>query len=453
MRKLVNRVSFAFFFCLIGLSATAQENVVDEVVWIVGDESILKSQVEEQRIRMQYENERINGDPYCVIPEQIAIQKLFMHQAKLDSISVGDPQVIQQVEARMNYFISQTGSKEKLEEYMNKPLSQIREDMAEVVREQGTVQEMQRKLVGDVKTTPSEIRRFFSKLPDDSIPFIPTQVEAQIITIQPKVPQEEIDNIKSRLREYTDRVNKGETEFSTLAILYSEDPGSARMGGELGFMGRGQLVPEYANVAFNLNDTKKVSKIVESEFGYHIIQMIEKRGDRINTRHILLKPKVAEKDVKDALVKLDSLRNDLSEAKFTFDEAAQYVSQDKDTRNNKGIMVNSETGTTKFEMQQLPQEVAKVISKMAVGETSKPFRMVNEKQGKEVVAIVKLKSRVEGHKANMSDDYQALKAIVENRKKAEMIDSWIRKKQRETYIRIKDGWRNCEFQYDGWIVK
>ena len=451
MRKLTRVIGLVFLMVIPVLSVVAQDNVVDEVVWIVGDDAILKSEVEEQYRNLQYEGQKIDGDPYCVIPEQIAIQKLFLHQAKLDSISIPESQVIQQVEARMNYFIANIGSKEKLEEYFNKPLSQIREELTDMVREQGTVQEMQRHLVKDIKITPSEVRRYFSDLPIDSIPYIPTQVEVQIITINPKIPQQEIDNIKARLREYSDRVMKGEADFSTLAIMYSQDPGSARMGGELGFMGRGSLVPEYANVAFNLNDPKKVSKIVETEFGYHIIQLIEKRGDRINTRHILLKPEVAQKDIADAVSRLDSLKMDINAKKFTFEEAAQYISQDKDTRNNSGLMVNQESGTTKFEMRNLPQEIAKVVDGMAVGDISAPFTMINQKRGKEVVAIVKLKSRTEGHKANISDDYQALKSIVENAKQHELIQEWIKKKQKETYIRIKEGWRNCEFKYDGWV--
>ena len=453
MRKFSSVLLLTLFFSLTGVSLHAQNNIIDEVVWVVGDEAILKSQVEEQYRSMQYDGQKIDGDPYCVIPEQIAIQKLFMHQAKLDSITVSDAQVFQEVERKLNYFIANIGSKEKVEEYFNKPMSELREEMAEMVREQGIVQEMQRQLVKDIKITPSEVRRFFSGLPSDSIPYIPTQVEVQIITINPKIPQQEIDNIKARLREYSERVTKGETEFSTLAILYSEDPGSARMGGELGFMGRAQLVPEYADVAFNLNDPKKVSKIVETEFGYHIIQLIEKRGDRINTRHILLKPKVSEKELNNSIVRLDSLRNDITSGKFKFEEAAQFLSQDKNTRNNQGLMVNSENGTTKFQMSELPQEIAKVVNTMNAGDISQPFIMMDQKKGKEVAVLVKLRSRVEGHKANMSDDFQALKAIVEQNRREDLIENWIRKKQKETYIRIKDGWRNCDFKYDGWIKK
>ena len=426
MRKFSSVLLLTLFFSLTGVSLHAQNNIIDEVVWVVGDEAILKSQVEEQYRSMQYDGQKIDGDPYCVIPEQIAIQKLFMHQAKLDSITVSDAQVFQEVERKLNYFIANIGSKEKVEEYFNKPMSELREEMAEMVREQGIVQEMQRQLVKDIKITPSEVRRFFSGLPSDSIPYIPTQVEVQIITINPKIPQQEIDNIKARLREYSERVTKGETEFSTLAILYSEDPGSARMGGELGFMGRAQLVPEYADVAFNLNDPKKVSKIVETEFGYHIIQLIEKRGDRINTRHILLKPKVSEKELNNSIVRLDSLRNDITSGKFKFEEAAQFLSQDKNTRNNQGLMVNSENGTTKFQMSELPQEIAKVVNTMNAGDISQPFIMMDQKKGKEVAVLVKLRSRVEGHKANMSDDYQALKAIVEQNRREDLIENWIR---------------------------
>ncbi|MDL2306229.1 peptidylprolyl isomerase, partial [Bacteroides sp. OttesenSCG-928-D19] len=256
-----------------------QDNVIDEVIWVVGDDAILKSDVEEARLNAQYENRRFDGDPYCVIPEELAVQKLFLHQAKLDSVDVTESEVIQRVERMTNHYIDVIGSREKMEEYFNKTATQIRESLRENVRDGLTVQKMQQKLVGDVKVTPSEVRRYFNGLPDDSIPYIPTQVEVQIITQQPKIPVEEIEDVKRRLREYTDRVHAGEIEFTTLARLYSEDKGTGSKGGDLGFMGRGELVPEYANVAFNLQDPTKVSKIVESEFGFHIIQLIEKRGD------------------------------------------------------------------------------------------------------------------------------------------------------------------------------
>ena len=434
MRKLTDWLLFFVLAVAVSLPVFADDddNVIDEVVWVVGDEAIYKSEVEEQYRQMQYDGQRIDGDPYCVIPEQLAVQKLFLHQAKLDTITVPDATVFQQVEARINYLIANIGSKEKMEEYFKKPVTEIREELANIIRDQGTVQEVQRTLVKDVKITPAEVRRFYNQLPSDSIPYIPLQVEVQIITLNPKVPQQEIDNVKARLRDFSDQVNRGERDFSTLAVLYSEDRGTAMMGGEMGFVSKSNLVPEFADVAFNLNDPKKVSKIVETEYGYHIIQLIEKRGDRINVRHILLRPHVSEKDITDALERLDSLRTDLVDnKKFSFDEITQFVSQDKDTRNNKGLMVNPQTGNPKFEMGQLPQDVAKVVADMQVGDISKPFVMTDERKNKEVVAIVKLKSRIEGHKANMSDDYQTLKAIVEEKKKTEILNEWLAKKQNE----------------------
>lgn len=437
------------------VSTIAQDNVIDEIVWIVGDEAILKSDVENTRLELQIEGQRLNGDPYCIIPEQMAVQKLYLHQAQLDSITVGDAQVLQYVDSWINNAISQVGSKEKLEEYLNKPLTQIREERRELVKEQQIVRSMQQKIVGNIKLTPGDVRRFYSQLPQDSLPYIPTTVETQIITIEPKISLEETDRIKERLREFTERVNKGETEFSTLARLWSEDTNSAIRGGELGFLGKGELLPEFAAVAFSLNDPKKVSKIVETEYGFHIIQLIEKRGDRINVRHILMKPKVSNQELQEATLRLDSIANDIREGKFSFEDAAAYISYDKDTRNNKGLMVNSKEtsnnyGTARFEMQELPQEVGKVIYNMNVGDISKPFTMINTKR-KEVVAIVKLKARTEGHKANLSDDYQALKKIVENQKREEILSKWIKKKQKETYIRINDNWKNCDFQVDGWV--
>lgn len=453
MKKLVN-FKFVVLFALLMLTGSVmygQDNVIDEVVWVVGDEAILKSDVEEARMNAQYEGRKFEGDPYCVIPEELAIQKLYLHQAVLDSIEVSESEVLQRVEMMTNQYIQMIGSKEKMEEYFNKTATQIREAMRENVKNGLTVQKMQQKLIGDIKITPAEVRRYFKDLPQDSVPYIPTQVEVQIITSQPKIPLDEIEEVKRRLREYTDRVNKGEMDFSTLALLYSEDKGSAMRGGEIGFKGRGELVPEYANVAFNLQDPKKVSKIVESEFGFHIIQLIEKRGDRINTRHILLKPKVNEKDLTSARARLDSIADDIRNNKFSFDEAASIISHDKDTRNNHGLMPNPQTNTSKFEMQQLPQEIAKVVDGMNVGEISKAFTMVNEKDGKEVCAIVKLKSRINGHKATITDDYQNLKEIVMDKRREEMLEKWIVEKQKHTYVRINDNWKNCAFKYPGWI--
>ena len=440
-------LTISLFLTAMGYLMTAQNNIAEEVAWIVGDEAIYKSDIEKQYQQLQYERTPIDGNPYCVIPEQIAIDKLFLHQAKIDTIEVPNSTVQQSVDARINYFIANLGSKEKVEEYFRKPIPEIREQLMNTVRDQYTIQQVQSSLTKNVKATPSDVRKFYNSIPKDSLPLIQKQVEVEIITINPIIPQQEIDEVKSRLRDYAQRVNNGESDFSTLALLYSED-GSAMSGGEIGFKSRNDLVPEYANVAFNLNDPKKVSKIVETEFGYHIIQLIEKRGDRINTRHILLKPKVNQKDLDSAVVKLDSLRKDILANKYTFEQAALYVSQDKDSRNNKGLMMNPQTHTTLFEMADLPDEIGKVVDKLQVGEISEPFIAINKSNNRQQVAMVKLVRRIEAHKADLAEDFQVLKDMYENKRKAEIIDEWVKEKQKKTYVHISEGWRNCEFKYN-----
>lgn len=426
------------------------DNIIDEVVWIVGDEAILRSEVEEERLRAQYEGVEIAGNPYCVIPEQLAVQKLFLHQADLDSIVVGESTVSKQVDMRMNYYISQIGSKEKMEEYFRKPSAEIREEMMTTVKNQMIIQQMQTKLTENIKPTPAEIRRFYASLPQDSIPVIPAQVEVQILSFEPSVPIAEIERVKSTLREFTERVSSGKADFGMLARLYSEDTESAKRGGELGFVGRGQLVSSFADVAFNLIDPKRVSRIVQTEYGYHIIQLIEKKGDRINCRHILLRPKTSAEDKINALQKLDTIAQQIRDTTITFETAVLRYSQDKDTYMNAGVMMNPNTGSSKFEYQDLPPEVARQIYSMSVGEISEPFVMMDPSKNKEVCAIVRLRSKVEVHKANLSDDFQMIKSMLENKQGGEYIHNWILQKIKQTYIHIDPQWKSCEYQYPGW---
>ena len=438
--------------------ATAEEpkivekSIVDEVIWVVGDEAILKSDVEEARLQAEQEGAKWNGDPDCVIPEQIAVQKLFLHQAAIDSIEVTESEIMQEVEAQISYWTQMVGSKEKLEEYKKQSIAQMRNELHDTMRDRKMAEEMRKELVKDIAVTPAEVRRFFKDLPEDSIPYVATEVEVQIITQTPKIEQEEINRVKDQLREFTDRVTKGETQFSTLARLYSEDPGSARQGGELGYTGRGTLDPAFANVAFNLTSPNKVSKIVESEFGFHIIQLIDKRGDKINCRHILLKPVVSDSSITKSLARLDSIRNDILAEKFTFDEGASYISDDKDTRNNKGLMANVKdmSRTSRFKMDELPPEVARAIDTLKIGGISAPFQMINAR-GKTVCAIAKLKNRVEGHKATITEDFQVMKAVVENKRRMEKLHQWVCDKIKATYVRINERYKDCKFEYQGWV--
>lgn len=448
------KILFFFFSVLAVPHVVAQNNVIDEIVWVVGDEAILKSEVEEYRKDILMQNQRIEGDPYCFIPEQLAIQKLFLDQAKLDSIEVQESQVSRELEFQINNMVSSIGSIERLEEYFGKNLAAIREDVRVQIREQQLIQGVQQKHFGDIQLTPSEIRKFYNNLAQDSLPFIPTTMEVQIITAEPKIPLAETDRVKDQLREFTEQITSGEREFSTLALIHSEDPSAIR-GGEMGFAPPSNYVPEFASAAFALNDPSKVSNVVETEYGFHIIQLIERRGEMANFRHILLRPKVPKESLDTALVRLDSIRTGILEEKITFDDAATYLSADKETRNNMGIMVNGtagsmNAGTPRFALNELNQDIAKIAGEMKTGEVSEPFIMRNDK-GREVAAMVKITTRNEGHRANINNDYQIIKQMAENDRQQEMVDEWLKKKIGQTYVRIDPDWRSCEFQYNGWL--
>ena len=434
--------------------APANENsIIDEVVWVVGDEAILKSDVEAMRIQGEMEGMKWNGDPDCIIPEQLAVQKLFLHQAALDSIEVTESDVSQSVDQQINYWINNAGSREKLEEWKKMTVKQMKESLRDDFRNHQLIEKMKSNLVKDIKVSPADVRRYFEKMPQDSLPLIPTEVEVEIITQAPRIAPEEINRIKNELRDYTERVTKGETSFAALARLYSEDPGTARQGGEFDdYVGRGMLDPAFASVAFNLTDPKKISKIVESEYGYHIIQLIDKRGDKIKVRHILRVPRVSPEALEKAENRLDSIADDIRANKFTFEAAASYLSDDKDTKNNNGLMANqSEDGfTSKFRMRDLPTEIARVVDTLKVGEISKSFRMVNSK-GKTVCVIAKLVNRIDAHRATITEDFQAMKAIVQSKRRADFLKDWVQKKIKTTYIRINDKYKNCNFEYEGWV--
>lgn len=436
------------------VAAIPETSIVDEVIWVVGDEPILKSDVEAMRLQAEAEGNRFKGNPDCTIPEQIAVQKLFLHQAAIDSIEVTESEVMQGIDNQIERWVQMVGSQEKLEEYQNKTMAQIRNDIHDEYKNTLMVQQMRQKLVEDVTVTPSDVRNYFKGVSEDSIPFVPTEVEVEIITLQPRISMEETNRVKDKLREYTDRVNKGETTFATLARFYSEDPGSARKGGELGYMGRGMLDPAFANVAFNLTDPKKVSKIVESEFGFHIIQLIDKRGDRVNCRHILLKPQVSAEAIEQVKERLDSIGDDIRGGKFSFEEGATFISDDKETRNNHGLMSYFDRETdvlsSRIQMKNLAPEVARAVDTLKVGEVSKAFTMINDK-GKLVGAIVKLRNRIESHKATITEDFQVLKNVVLAKRREDVLHEWLSDKIKHTYVRMNDRYKDCEFEYQGWI--
>lgn len=449
-------MNFIRNFCLVAalafsVGAQSQSNIIDEVIAIVGDKAILKSDIERQYQQMLMEGVNFSGDLKCHLLEQSLVAKLMVNQAILDSVTVNEVQVNSEAESRITYFINQIGSKEKVEEYFGKSVLQIKNDQKVAIREQMYSQKMNGEITKNIAATPSEVRLFYKNLPTDSLPMISTKYEIKQIVIKPVVDQKEIDRLKSQLRDFQTQVNEGR-DFATLAVLYSEDPGSAANGGDLGWMSRGQLVPEFANVAFNMQEVGKVSKVVETEYGFHIIQLIEKKDDRIHVRHILMKPQVNQKSMQAALFKLDTISKGIAQSKYTFEMAAQIYSDDKDSRMNGGSMVNYSDQSSRFEISAIPTEINKAIQGLQEQQISKTFKMVDDK-GKDVFKIVKLDKKLPPHRANLTDDYQVIQNLLLAQKKREAIDTWIGKRQAETYIRINQSWSNCEWQYKGWNVK
>lgn len=424
-------------------------DVIDEIVWVVGDEAILRSDIEKQIVQSKYEKIDITGDPYCIVSEQIAVRKLFLHQAVLDSIEASESNVNMQVDARMNEVIAQVGSEEKVAEYYGKPIKALKEELKEQAREQMKVQQVQRNLVAEKKITPSEVRKYFEKNQSTELPIVPTKVEIEILAIQPVIKREQTEELKEKLRQYKKRIEDGDASFSMLATLYSDDVASARNGGTLGFMGKGQLVAPFANELFSMSHAGQISKVVETEYGLHIIEFLERRGDKINCRHILLKPKVSLEDRQKTNTKVDSIANLIREGKIKMGDAVAMYSTDKDTRNNGGLMENMRDGSSWFEYQALPSDISRVAYNMNVGEISRPF-FYEDSKGHEVCAIIRLKSKIEQHRANMQQDYSLMKKIVSEASNQKTLEEWIAQKQAETYTRISPDLKGCTWTYPGW---
>lgn len=427
----------------------AQKNVVDKIVAVVGEEIILKSDIENAFLQEQGRGLISSSSDFkSELLEQQLIQKLLMAQAQVDSISVTEEEVENALSSQIDYFISNIGSQERLEKYFGKSLQEIKDDMRSPMREKLITEQMQQKIVEKIRTTPSEIRNYFKKIPKDSLPDMPDRFELQQIVLQPNISDAEKERVRERLREFRDKILKGEESFNTLAVFYSEDKESATRGGELGYYSRNSLDPAFAEAAFNLKPGK-ISKIVESEFGFHIIQLIDRQGDKINVRHILLQPKVSEEEKEEALHRLDTIRQYITDGKMTFEEAAYYFSSDKKTRNNGGLFADPMTSEARIARADIPAEMAREVNRLKTGEISEPF--ISWTQGKEEYKIVKVKAFYPKHKANLDDDWQNFELQLTREKQMEKLEKWIKEKQSTTYIHIDENYRNAKFRYDGWI--
>ncbi len=448
MRKIASIL--LLFILLLDISHSfAQEQVIDEVVAVVGANYILASEVETQYL--QYREQGAVADARalrCRIFEDLLFQKLMLNQAELDSVAITDEMVNQTMDARFRYYIQQFGSQEKMEKFYKKSLLEIREDFRSVVKQQLMVDEVQQSLVKDIKVTPAEVRRMFNELPKDSVPMIEKEYEIGRIVKEPAISKEEMEATRDRLKALRERILNGEN-FNALAVLYSEDPGSSKKGGEIGFVGRGQLYPEYEAASFQLK-RGEISDIIKTKAGYHIIQLIERRGEQINTRHILLMPKVSEEEINKASKLLDSLSVLIRDKKLTFEEAALKYSDDPGKING-GLIVNPNSGNTRFPAAQLDPKVQSVVEKLKTGEVSRPIALLND-EGKQTLQLLYLANQTIPHRANLKEDYNEIQEWALNKKKGEVIDKWLSDKISKTYFRISEAYQDCTFMHD-WEVK
>lgn len=443
-------VLFIFSLVLIlsqNINVFAQEMIIDQVVGIVGDNMILLSDIEKQYQQMRAQGYTSKGDAKCEIFEDFLSQKLLVAQAKIDSVQVSSGEVELQLNNRMDFFIEQIGSEEELEAYFNKTIIEIKEDLRDAIKEQMVTQKMQGEIIGEVKVTPSDVKEYFNSLPKDSVPIINSQLEIKEIVLHPDYSDEAIFSVKERLLDLRKRILDGES-FATLAVLYSED-GSATRGGEIGFMGKGELDPEYAKTAFGLKKGG-ISTIVESEFGYHIIQLIDRKDDKVNTRHILIKPRISPVAITNAKSKLDSLSLVIKKDSISFERAALIYSQDKKSRMSGGVRINQKNLTTRFAPDDFAPAEYYVLRDLAEGEISKPYESIDE-TGKKVYKIVKLVKRYEPHVANLKSDYDFLKESAIQSIKEKKLQNWLNEKIESTYVRIDDGFKKCEYQNKGWL--
>lgn len=428
------------------LPVKAQDKVIDEVVAVVGSHPVLYSDVEVQFMQMKAQTTVADAAAArCQIFEQLLFQKLLLYQAEVDSIVVDDEQVNATLDQKLRYYIQQFGSQEKLEDFYDKSILEIKEEFREPIREQMLSEQVQRKITESIKITPTEVKKFFEKIPADSIPVIPMKYEVAQIVKEPDVSAEELSASREKITALRNRILKGE-KFSTLAVLYSEDPGSASKGGELGFFGRGDMAPEFEAAAFSLKNKEDMSEVIRTKFGFHIIQLIERRGELINARHILIIPKVSPLDLLKAKNELDSISGLIAKDSISFEKAALKFSDDPGKVNN-GLLINQASNNSVFPADQLDPKIFFVIDKLDVGSVSAAVPYSTE-DGTSAYRILKLVSRTQPHKATLKDDYDQIQEWALNEKKGKAVAKWIADKSKTAFIRIDDKYKNCTYQYN-----
>jgi len=446
MIRLHYLILLVFILCM--PDVTGQRKIVDEVVAVVGDKRILYSDIEQNYLQMKAQGESLDENAKCGILENLLIQKLLLNQSEVDSIEVTESQVEGELDSRMQYFVNAMGSEEKLQDYFKKSILEIKEDLRDEIRQLLLTNQMRAKITEGISVTPSEVRNHFKSLPEDSLPYINAEVEYNQILIHPKSNEPAIIEVREKLLNIRERIQKGES-FATLAVIYSEDPGSAIKGGDIGWLAKSELDPEYAKAAFALKKGA-ISKIVESSFGFHLIQCLERTEDRIHTRHILLRPKISVQEKQDAIGRLDSIIRLIRLDSLKFDVAAMRYSEDEDTRVNGGQTVNRFKGGTRWGMDEFQPAEYNIINSLKIGEISDPYESIDGK-GKLTYKVIWLKNRTNPHVGNLKEDYNLFKDRALQKKQHEIINQWVEEKIKTTYIKISDKFKTCPYSLQGWL--
>lgn len=449
--KTKNNILLLFCYLIMTvLYGQQKEIIVDRVIAVVGDNIVKQSELESQYIQYVKQGEDVDENSRCRMLEEILYQKLLVAQAKKDSVDISESQVESELERRLRYYIAQFGSEENFESFYGKTIDQFKTELRDDIRDLLLAQNIQSKITDKIAVTPAEVKAYFDKIPPDSLPFINAEIEIGQIVKKPPVTAEAKLEAKNKISKLRERVLKGES-FSSLAVLYSEDPGSAKNGGEYKNIQRGTFVPEFDAVSFSMKENG-ISEVFETDYGFHFMQLISRRGEFVDIRHILIAPKVTNDDLVLAKVKLDSIYTLIKIDTLTFEEAAAKYSDDDDSKNSGGLIVNPATGTTKFEMDEIGQldpSLVFTIDKMQQGDIAKPAVMMT-KDAKQAFRILYLKSRTLPHRANLKDDYQKIQNAALEEKKQKAINEWIAKKLQSTYVKLEADYKGCKFD-NKWV--
>jgi len=442
---MTNRMIFLLILIISQIILYSQDTIVlDKIIVRVGDEIILKSELEENFMQSSLMNTNLKPSK-CSVLEDMMIQKILINQSKIDSISITDDEVENEVNTRLNFFVNQAGSISAIEVYYNKPFVEIKEDLKKVLKEQYLAEKEKNHIIGDVSITPSEVAEYFNKIPAENLPLIEESYEIRVMYIYPKMSKEEEQELINQLLDIKAKITNGQRRFDAMARMYSKDEGSAKNGGELGFLSRGELDPDFAAVAFSLKPNE-ISDVVKTRFGYHLIQMIERKGQRVNVRHILLRPSFSSISQQKAINYADSIRRLILDNKISFCDAAKQFSEDKATKNNGGLLYNAKEEKTTFTISELNAQTRYEIGGLKEGDVSEPLVSVDNYQIP-VIKMYKIEKKINAHIANIKDDYPSIYKLALANKKEQEFDKWLKKTIVKTYISIDDNYKECDFKY------